>query len=108
MSAADRVKITGKVQIDVFHWHHLRITASGGAAFHSETWAETGFAQAHHCIFLEPVQRVTERNSCGGFAFSSRCRSYCRNQDQFAVLLIAEGVDEIQINLGLGMAVGNQ
>jgi predicted DNA-binding WGR domain protein len=31
-----RVEVAGEVQIDVFHRHHLRITAAGRAAFHAE------------------------------------------------------------------------
>src|SRR5699024_8334542 len=41
---ADGMHITGKVQVDVFHGHDLRIATSRGAAFHAENRPHAGFA----------------------------------------------------------------
>jgi hypothetical protein len=32
----DRGEVAGEVQVDVFHRHDLRVTATGGAALHAE------------------------------------------------------------------------
>jgi hypothetical protein len=66
----DGVKIASKVQIDLFHRHHLRIATASGAAFHAKTWAKGWLAQAHHGLLADLVETVAKTDQCGGFAFS--------------------------------------
>ena len=108
MGRADRVEITREMQVDVGHRYDLRVAAAGGAAFHAETGAETGFAQANDGIFADPVKSVAEADRRRRLAFACRCRRYGSNQYQFAVFLPVVGANEIGADLGLVITVGNQ
>ena len=55
---ANRVKIAGKVQVDVFHGHNLGIASSRRPAFHSETGSKTGLAKANHRFFANAGEAV--------------------------------------------------
>ena len=42
---ADSMKVTGEMQVDVFHRQDLRVTAASSAAFHAKARAQTRLAQ---------------------------------------------------------------
>ena len=104
---AQGVKVSGKVQVDVFHGNHLGQTSSGGAAFHAETGSQGGFAQADQRLFAQAVERVSQPHHGGGLALSGRGGRNGRHQDEFplAAVLRAQGVRR---QLGLVVAVGFQ
>ena len=55
-----RVKIAGEMQINIFHWHNLRITATRRAAFYAKTRTKAGFTQCYTSFFTEPSKRVCQ------------------------------------------------
>ena len=76
----DGVKVAGKMQIDVFHRHHLRIAATGGAALHAEARAERGFAQTNYGAMARAIECIAQSHGGGGFAFARRGGANGRDQ----------------------------
>ncbi len=62
----DGVKISGEVQVDVFHRQNLGIAAACRAAFHAEHRPQRRFAQGNHGIFADVAQRVRQTDGYGG------------------------------------------
>ena len=55
MCGADRMKIAGKVEINILHRDHLRITTACRTPLHPKTWTQAWLTQADRCIFPNPV-----------------------------------------------------
>jgi hypothetical protein len=102
---SDGVKIAGEVQIDVLHRHDLCITAAGGATFHAERRAKRRFADAQHRLLADMVERVGKPNCRRRLALARRRRVDRAHQDELAVRLALQRVDEIHRHLGLVVAV---
>ena len=85
MRHAYRMKIAGEMQVDVFHGHHLRITAPGRPALHAKTGSKRRLAQANHGFMAQAVQRIAQAHGRGGLAFARRRGANCGDEDQFAV-----------------------
>ena len=81
----DGMDVAGKVQVDVFHRHHLRVTAAGGAALHAEARAQARLADAQDRFFADEVERIGEADRGGCLAFAGGGGRDRGNQDQFAV-----------------------
>ena len=105
---SDRVEVAGKMQVDVFHWYHLRITSAGGAALHAEHRSQARLAQTNHGFLADLVQRVSEPDGGRRFALAGRRRADRGDEDQLAIFLLGEAVDVRERNLGLVMAVGHE
>ena len=102
----DGVEVAGEVEVDVLHRHDLRVAAAGGAALHAERGPERRLAQAEHRLLADVVERVAQADRGRGLAFAGRRRRDRRDQDQLAVLLALERLDEVHRHLGLVVAVG--
>jgi hypothetical protein len=82
---ADRVKVSGEVQVNIFHRQHLRVTAAGSSTFHAKARTEARLAQTDDRSLPKFVEGITEANRCRGLSFSRRCRGNGGNKDQLAV-----------------------
>ena len=82
---ADRVKITGEMQVDVLHRHHLCVPASGGPALDAEHRTERRLAQRQRRILADAAQAVGKTDGGGGFALPGRRGGNGGDQNQFAV-----------------------
>ena len=102
------VKVTGEMEVDVLHRHHLRIATPGRAAFAPKTGPERGFAQAHDGRFAKTVHGVAQAHRGRRLAFAGWCRTDRRHQDQLAVGTVFQAPNEIERQLGLVMSVGHQ
>src|SRR6266849_1662644 len=85
VGGADRVQITGEMQVDVFHRHDLRIAAAGGAALDAKARPEARLAQAEDRLLADVVERVAETDRCRRLAFAGRRRGDRRDEDQLAL-----------------------
>ncbi len=103
---ADRVEVTGEMEVDVFHRHHLRVTAAGRAALDTEAGAERGLAQADDGLAADAIEGIAEADRGRRLAFSGGRGAYRGDQDQFAVGLFRQAVNVFKRHLGLVMAVG--
>ena len=108
MCRGNRVEVTGKVQVDVFHRDDLCVAAASRTAFHAEAGAEAWFSQTDCGFLADTTQAITEPDCGGGLAFTGRSRGNRGNEDQFAVLVLLLGLDEAVVNLGFGGAVRKQ
>ena len=104
MGDADGVKVAGEVKVDVFHRHYLGVAAAGGAALHAEARPQGRFAEAEGHLLADPVERIAKADGRRRLAFAGRRRSDGGDQDQLAVRLVVQGIDEIKRYLGLGRA----
>src|SRR3984957_20317574 len=102
----DGGEVAGEVQVDVFHRHHLRVTAAGGAALHAEYRPERRPPRAHEGALAEPVQRITEPDRGGGLALPGRGRGDRGDQDQLALGTVSELGEVIERYFGLVVTVG--
>ena len=105
---ADRVKVAGEVQVDVFHRHHLRIAAARGAALHAEDRTERRLAQADRRLLADLVQAVAEPHRGRRLALARRRRADRRHQDELAVRSSFEPLDPVERDLRLGAAIGHE
>ncbi len=102
------MKIAGKVQVDISHWHDLSVAAAGRSAFHAKAWTETGLPKANNRLLPNLIHTITQAHGCGCLAFAGRCRRYRRYQDKLAVAVAVLRLDKIFADFCLVMAVGNQ
>ena len=105
---ADGMKIARKMQIDVGHWYNLRVATARRTTLHAKARAKTGFAQTDHSAFADPVQTVTESDCRRGLTLTGRCRRDRRDEDEFAVTVLAVGLNEFGADFRLVVAIGNQ
>lgn len=102
------MEVTGEVKVDVLHRHDLRIAAAGRAALHAETGAERRLAQRRHGLLADAVEAVGQAHGGRGLAFAGRRRVDRGDEDQLAVLVALNAVDEVPAQLGLVGAVVQQ
>ncbi len=88
MGRGDGVKITGKMQVDIFHRNHLGMAAASRPALHAKTGAERGLAQANQRLLTDPVQPVTQPDRCGRLTLTGRGRVDRGDQNQLCILLV--------------------
>ena len=105
MRRPDGMHVAGKMQVDVFHRHDLRMTAAGRPAFHAETRTERRFADADHGVLADPVQPVAEPDGRRRLAFAGGGRGDRGNEDQLAARPVCEIVQKAVIDLGLVRAI---
>ena len=108
MRGTNRMHVTGEMQVDILHRHHLRKTATGGAALQAETGSQTGFAQTDRGVRAKPVHGIGKPDGHGGLALARRRGTHGGDQHQLAVGALAQGVNVLQGKLGLAVTVGNQ
>ena len=104
IGSADGVEVTGKVEVDVLHRHHLGIAAAGSAALDTKDRAKRGLAEGHHHVFAQLFQAVGKANGGGGFAFTCGGGIDGSHQNQLAVGLL-NFLEELIVHLGLILAV---
>ena len=80
-----RVKVAGKVEIDVLHGNHLRISAAGGSALDSKNRAEARLAQGDRDILAYPAQSVCEAYRRRGLALARGRGGYGGDENQLSV-----------------------
>jgi len=49
------MEITCEVQVHVFHWDNLRVTAPRSPTFHAEVRAQRRFANTNHRVLADVV-----------------------------------------------------
>ena len=104
----DGREVTGEVQVDVLHRHHLRVAAAGRAALHAEHRAQRGLAQADQRLLADAVERIAQAHGGGGLALAGRCGADGRDEDELAVGPLLQRVQVGQRDLGLVVAIRHQ
>ena len=58
--SGDRGKIAGEMQVDVFHRHHLGVTAACRTALHAEHGPQCRLADADDAFFADAAQSIAQ------------------------------------------------
>ena len=103
--STDRVKVAGKVKVDVLHGDDLSVATTGCAALDAEHRAERRLAQRDNRLFTDFAQTIRETDRSGGLSLTGRCRSNGGNENQLAVRLVSHVAQQLIVNLGLVVAV---
>ena len=74
VGGTDRMEVTGKVQIDVFHRNDLGIAAAGSTAFDTEDRSQGRFTQSDDRILADLAKSVRQADGRGRLSFAGRCR----------------------------------
>ena len=72
MRRANRVDVTGEVQVELFHRDDLAVAAASGATLDAEDRAETRLADRHRCLLSNHVEPLRKADCCGGLPFAER------------------------------------
>ncbi len=102
----DRAEVAGEVEVDVLHRDDLGVAAAGGAALHAEHRAERRLAEADHGVLADTAETVAEADSRRGLALAGRRGADGRHQDEVRPLARGLGVEPVQADLGLVVAIG--
>ena len=101
---ADGVEVAREVEVDVLHGDDLCVSAAGRTSLDAEDGTEARLAQREDDALPEAMEGVGETHGGRGLALASRCGVDGRHEDELALLrTVLEGMD---VNLGLGVAVG--
>ena len=68
----DRVEVTGEMEVDLLHRHHLGMATAGSTTFHPEARPERRLANADRGPLAERVQAVAEADGRGRLALAGR------------------------------------
>ena len=101
----NRVKVAGKVKVQLLHGNQLRIAAAGCAALDAEARSQGRLSECQHDLLAEAVERICHTDADRGLSFSGRCRIDCRHQNQSAVLPVLNALQVILGQLGFVAAV---
>ena len=105
VGGGDGVKVAGEVEVDVLHRHDLGVAATGRATLDAEGRAQGGLAQRGDDALADLGQAHGETDVDRGLAFARRGGGDGRTQDQLAVGTIGQAIQDVQVDLGLVLAV---
>ena len=72
MRRANRVDVTGEVQVELFHWDDLAVASASGAALNAEDRTEARLADRHRCLLPNHVKPLRKADCGGGLPFAER------------------------------------
>ena len=81
----DRMKISGKMKIQIFHRYNLCITATGSTTFNSKARSERWLAQSDQSFFTELCHCLSKSNGNRRLPLSRRSRIDCSNKYQLSI-----------------------
>src|ERR1700686_3715626 len=93
-------EVAGKMQVDIFHRHDLRMAAAGRTALHAKHGTQAWLAKTDNGLFCRFFEGVAEPYGGGGFALAGGSGTQGRDQDQLAVGSRFQAVDEVERDLG--------
>ena len=105
MGGGNGVEIAGKMQVDVFHGHHLGIAAAGRAAFDTETGTQRWLAQGNDNFFPDFLQPLGQTYCRGRFPFPGRSRGNSCYQHQLSRFPVFHFADQIVGKFGFIFSV---
>jgi len=102
---ADRAEIPGEMQVDVLHRHDLCVSAARRTAFHAEHRSQARLAQANHRLLADLVERVSESHRGRRLALARGRGTQRGDQNELAVGFVLQGLDVVERDFRLVMAV---
>ena len=101
----DGVDVAGEVEVDVLHRDDLGVAAAGRATLDAEARAQRGLAQRADDLLADLGQTHGKTDVGGGLAFAGRGRRDGGAEHQLAVGTVFQAVEDVQVDLGLVLAV---
>ena len=98
---ADRVDVTGEVEVHVLHRDHLRVAAAGCAALDPEDRSQRGLPQAQHRLLPDVPESLRQRDGRRGLSLAGLRRRDRRDVDQLRVGVCRQAVEDGQVDLRL-------
>ena len=99
------MKVSGKMQVQVFHGNHLGISASGSPALDTEAGAQGRLSQGYDGVFPHPAKGLPQPHGGGGFALTGRRGVDGCHQHQLSVLFVFYLFPQFICELGFIFAV---
>ena len=91
---SNRMEVSGKMEVDVFHRKNLRITTTSRPAFHTEAGTQRRLAQGHNGFLANLIHTQSQANRHRGLTDTGLVGSDSSHQNQMVFL------DFLFINLG--------
>ena len=101
VSCCNGMKVTGEMEVNIFHRNHLGIAAAGSAALNTHAGAKRRFAEADHGLLAELSERLSQSYSGGRLSLSCRGWRNSGHKNQVAHRLIFQFSGQFQRNLRL-------
>ena len=101
----DGMEVTGKMQVDVLHGHHLSIPAAGCSALDAEYRPQGRLAQRDGHVLSDAPESIAQADGRGGLSLACRRRGDRGHQDQLSVLF-RPGLEHSRVDLGLVAPIG--
>ena len=108
VGGGDGVHVSGEVQVDVLHRHHLGVAAAGGAALDAEHRPEGRLPQCDDRLLPDAGHGLAEADGGGGLALTGGSGVDGGDQDQLAVGGICQAGEDLLGEFGLVPAIGFQ
>src|ERR1700674_5864737 len=89
------------MQVDILHWHDLRVASARSPALHAEHRPERGLAQTDDRLLADVIERIPEADGHGRLALSRGCRGNRSNEDQAPVGAVFETCQILKRDLRL-------
>ena len=70
---ADRMNVTGEMQVELFHGDDLAVAATCGAALDTEHWSKAWLSNGNGGAVTDLVEPLRETNGGGGLSLAERC-----------------------------------
>ncbi len=99
------MKIPRKMQVQIFHGHHLCIAAAGSAALYPETGPEGRFSERDHGLKAEPAKCLSESYTRSRLPLTRRRGVDRRHENQFSVRITLYTLHIFIRDLGLVLSV---
>ena len=77
--------VTGEMEVDLLHRHHLGVSAACSSTLHSEAWAEGWLAEGNNRILADLVKPESKTYGYGGLADTGLCGGDRCDKNQFAL-----------------------
>src|SRR5919107_221872 len=104
----DRVDVTGEVQVERLHRHHLAVSAAGGAALYAEYRAHGGLAHRHRRRLADVLEGLPQADSGRRLPLTQGGRRYGGDHHIFCLPPVGKPLDCIELYLGDTFSVGLQ
>ena len=101
---ADRVEITGKMEVDILHWNDLCISAASCTTFDTKDRSQRRLTKRYSYLFAKTFQSVCQTDRGRGLSFSGWSRVDRGHQNQFSILALGL-FQKIVVNLCLIISI---
>src|SRR2546430_4933982 len=105
---ADRVDVSGEVQVNLFHREDLGSPSAGRASFRAEDRAERRLADRDDALLPETTKRLTESDRREGLALPVSGRGRACHKDELALAGVPDAIHRRQADLRNGVALEDE